>query len=155
MDYISRNLLGDEKVIFLTKKSYVIFFIPLVCTIIALISIPFMSGNPILRNLAFIPWLVALIFWVYFGLEYWTAEFAVTNQRILMKEGFFYRHASDIRLDSISQLNIQQDPIGQLLNYGSVTINAFGAYDDYSMLNKPQEFNKAVSEQMYRIRNRA
>src|SRR5690348_10366059 len=106
MSYIQQNLVGDEKVIFHTKKNLIIFFIPVICTIIALISFPFMNENAILRGLEWLPWLIALIFWLYFYLEYWTSEFVVTNQRILLREGFFYRHASDMRLNSISQINV-------------------------------------------------
>jgi uncharacterized membrane protein YdbT with pleckstrin-like domain len=151
MSYVERNLLGDEKVIFMTKKHLIIFFIPAAVTLVALIAIPFMTHNPILRGLEWLPWTVALILWAYAGLEYWTSEFAVTNQRILMREGFFYRHASDMRLHSISQINVVQDPIGQLLKYGTISLNAFGAYDDFSYIAHANEFKNAVNEQLYKI----
>ncbi len=151
MSYVTQNLIGDEKVIFLTKKHPVIFFFPAICTFLSLLATKFMFGNDILQAFIWLPWLTTLILWLYCALEYWTAEFGVTTQRILMREGFFYRHVSDLRLNSISQMNVIQDPVGQLFNYGTISINAFGAYDDFAYINRAADFRNAVNEQLYKL----
>ena len=148
MSYIDRNLLPEERILFRTKKHIIVFFFPVILLFICIYATPYMSQNPILVKLVWAPWLVAGIFWAYVGLDYMTSEFAVTNKRVMMREGFFYRHANEMRLTTISQINIDQSLVGQLLNYGRITLNAFGAYDSFPMIANPNRFQKYVNEQL-------
>ena len=148
MSYIDKNLLQDERVLFRTKKHLIIFFFPLVWTIFCVYATSYMRGNLLLAKVEWAPWLLALIFWAYVWLEYKTSEFAVTNKRVMMREGFFYRHANEIRLSAISQVNVDQSLLGQMLNYGIVSINAFGAYDSYTMISQPFQFQKFVNQEL-------
>jgi uncharacterized membrane protein YdbT with pleckstrin-like domain len=151
MSYIDKNLLPDEKILFRTRKHLIIFFFPVAWLIFCGFAVPYMQANPILAKLDWAPWLVALIFWGQVGLDWITSEFAVTNKRVMMREGFFYRHANEMRISAIAQVNVDQSLLGQVLNYGSVSINAFGATDAYSMIAKPFIFQKCVNEQLDKI----
>jgi uncharacterized membrane protein YdbT with pleckstrin-like domain len=151
MSYIDKNLLQDERIQFRTKKHLIIFFFPVVWLIFSIYATDYMRSNPFLIKLAWVPWLLALIFWGYVWLEYVTSEFAVTNKRVMMREGFFNRHANEVRLSAISQVTIDQSLIGQLLNYGVVSINAFGAFDTYTMIDKPFAFQKNVNEELDKV----
>ncbi|VVC75081.1 hypothetical protein AQUSIP_03570 [Aquicella siphonis] len=151
MSYIDRNLLPDEKILFRTKKHLIIFFYPLVLAILGIYAYDYMRNNEILQHVAWAPSLIILIFWGYVGLEYMTSEFAVTNKRVMMREGFFYRHANEMRINTIFQVNVDQSLLGQMLDYGMVSINAFGAFDAYSMIAHPYTFQKAVNEQLDKL----
>jgi uncharacterized membrane protein YdbT with pleckstrin-like domain len=151
MSYIDRNLLSDERIVFRTKKHLIIFLYPLIWTLFSFYATAYMYADPMLIKMAFAPWLIAAIFWSYAGLEYLTSEFAVTNKRVMMREGFFTRHTNEMRLASISQVNVDQSILGQILNYGMVSINAFGAFDAYSLIAKPFLFQKAVNEQLDQV----
>jgi uncharacterized membrane protein YdbT with pleckstrin-like domain len=107
-----------------------------------------MSKNELLQRVDWAPWLLALLFWAHCGLEYLTSEFAVTNKRVMMREGFFYRHTNEIRLTAISQVNVDQSILGQILNYGTVSINAFGAFDAYSLIAQPFQFQQFVNAEL-------
>jgi uncharacterized membrane protein YdbT with pleckstrin-like domain len=150
MSYIDRNLLPDEQIVFRTKKHLIIFFSPVILTIFALFATDYMRANPLLSQIIWIPWVIVLIFWGYSWLEYATSEFAVTNKRVMMREGFFTRHSNEMRLTSISQVNVDQSLLGQMLNYGIVSINAFGAFDFYPLISQPNQFQKSVNEQLDR-----
>lgn len=145
MGYIDRNLLPDETVLFRTKKHIIIFFFPVIWTLFCVYATGYMRVTPLLNQVEWAPWLLALLFWSYVGLEYKFSEFAVTNKRVMMREGFFYRHANEMRLSAISQVNVDQSLIGQMLNYGIVSINAFGAFDSYSMIAQPFQFQRFVN----------
>ena len=147
MSYIDNNLVAGERVIFRTRKHLIIFFFPILWTVFALYASTYINANPILVKVDWIPALLTVLFWGYVWLEYQFSEFAVTNKRVMMREGFFTRHANEMRLTAISQVSIDQGLIGQLLNYGIVTINAFGAADSYTMIDKPGLFQRAVNEQ--------
>lgn len=150
MSYIDRNLIPNEEIIFRTKKHLIIFLLPVLLLIGTIYISAYMENNPILVKVYWGPWIVTAIIWAIVGLEYMSSEFAVTNKRVMMREGFFTRHSNEIRLNAISQINVDQTILGQLLNYGIVSINAFGAYDQFSLIAKPFMFQRYVNEQIDR-----
>lgn len=151
MSYIDRNLLPEERILFRTKKHLIIFFLPAALTVFSLFITGYLQADPVLATIDWAPWLLALIFWIYYGLNYLTSEFAVTNKRVMMREGFFNRHTNEMRLTTISQVNVNQSLLGQMLNYGNITINAFGVSDSFSLLANPFTFQKSVNEQLDRL----
>lgn len=151
MSYIDSNLLPDERILFRTRKSLIIYLLPVVMTIFAFYAGNFMHKNAILVKVEWVPWLIALLLWATVSLNYFFSEFAVTNKRVMMREGFFYRHSNEMRLTAISQVNVDQSFIGLLLNFGTVSINAFGAFDYYPTIDRPFQFQKAVNEQLDKV----
>lgn len=148
MSYIDNNILPDETIMFRTKKSLIIFFFPIVWTIVAIFAYAYMHTSPLLSKLEWIPWVIAIILMGNVWLDYMTSEFAVTNKRVMMREGFFTRRANQVRLSTISQVNVNQSLLGQLFNFGVVSINTFGAFDSYSMISKPFQFQSMVNGQL-------
>lgn len=145
MSYIDSNLLPEEQIIFRTRKHIIVFFYPVLWTAIAIAGAVYFNTNPVLAKLEWVPAAVALFFWLYVGIDYSTSEFAVTNKRIMMREGFFLRHSNETRLNTISQVNIDQSLLGRILNYGIVSINAFGAYDSFPTISRPYQFQQCVN----------
>lgn len=151
MSYIDRNLLPSEQIVFRTKKHLIIFFYPLVLTMLALYAYYYMHSNFILAPVELAPALIALIFWASAGLQYLTSEFVVTNKRIMMREGFFVRHATELRINTISQINVDQNLMGQILDYGRVSLNAFGAFDTFYLIAHPYAFQRYANEQLEKM----
>lgn len=151
MSDIDNNLLPDERILFRTKKHAIIFFFPALWTIFCFYATDYMQNDPILSGILLIPWLMAAVFWVYVALEYTTSQFVVTDRRVIMREGFFHRHLNETRLSTISQVSVQQNLFGLILNYGTVSINAFGAFDAFTLIARPVAFQKSVNEQQDRV----
>lgn len=151
MGYIDQNLLPEEKIIFRTRKSLIIFSYPVLWTVVCIATTGFMLKNDILIHIVWTPWLIAFVFWLSVWLSYISSDFAVTDKRIMMREGVFTRHANEIRIATISQVNINQNLWGQLFNYGTVSINTFGAYDAYTQIAKPFLFQKYVNAQLDKL----
>lgn len=148
MTAMDRNLLPEEQILFRTKKHLIIFFYPVILLIIALYAYQYMDANFILAKIKWVPMVVVLLFLASVWLEYVTSEFVVTNKRIMMREGFFYRHVTELRINTISQINVGQSLPGQVLDYGYVSLNAFGAYDTFTMIAHPLRFQKYANEQL-------
>lgn len=148
MSYIDRNLLPDERIVFRTKKHWIIFFVPVVLMMLSCYLDPYLRQNDILVKIVLAPWVVTALLFGYYSLEYMTSEYAVTNKRVMMREGFFTRHSNEMRLNAISQVNVDQNLIGMALHYGTVSINAFGAFDSYPLINRPTLFQKFVNQQL-------
>src|SRR3982750_2282919 len=96
MRSIDKNLFADETILFRTKKSFIIFLSP-ICWTIAFIFC-FFHSNPYVVHASVIPAVAAIFFWFNQWIQYIFSDFVITNKRILMREGFFYRHTNDTRL---------------------------------------------------------
>ncbi len=150
MSYIDNNLLQDEVILYRTKKHVIIFLTPVALTIIAIIF--YLHANHFISRFAFLPTLAAIFSWGYTLLDYFTSDYAVTNKRILLKEGFFFRHANDTRLATVANLSVNQSLLGQILNYGTVIVNTFGGSGDpFSAIDRPLQFQKCLQEQVNKI----
>jgi uncharacterized membrane protein YdbT with pleckstrin-like domain len=119
--------------------------------LIAIYAYQYMHQNPLLARVEWLPMLAVLIFVASVWLEYITSEFAITNKRIMMREGFFFRHMAEIRLNTLSQINVDQSLVGQMLGYGIITLNAFGAFDAFTMISNPVQFQKVANEQLDKV----
>jgi len=148
MSYIDNNLLPGERIIFRTKKHLILFFVPVLVLILSSYAVTYMAADELLAQMQWVPWVVTGLFWASSGLNYYFSEFAVTNKRVMMREGFFTRHSNELRLNSVSQVNVDQNLIGQMLNFGTVSINAFGAFDRYNVISRPGKFQQAVNQQI-------
>lgn len=149
MSYIENHLLAEEKILFKTKKHIIVFFYPAIFSLFFLIvGTPYMYENTILLSFLWLPWLIILILWCYTGLIYLTAEFAITNKRLIMREGFFIKHTIELRINAIFQINVTQSLLGLWLNYGMVSVNAFGGTDLFTYIAKPGLFNQYINQQV-------
>jgi uncharacterized membrane protein YdbT with pleckstrin-like domain len=62
---------------------------------------------------------------------------------MLMREGFFFRHANEMRLSTVSNVSVNQSLLGRILNYGTVVIQPFGGNQDvFSEIALPQELQR-------------
>src|SRR5258708_2832995 len=112
MPSIERTLFPDEQIAFQTNKHLIIFLTPLIWTVFTVFLLQqrshFVSGfsgllfkNGI-ANLVWLPGIIAVFSWLNEGLNSLTSIFVVTNRRIIMREGFFFRHATETRLSAVA-----------------------------------------------------
>uniref|UniRef100_A0A7C4PJ61 PH domain-containing protein n=1 Tax=Anaerolinea thermolimosa TaxID=229919 RepID=A0A7C4PJ61_9CHLR len=55
-----------------------------------------------------------------------TTEFAITNRRVIAKSGFIRRHTLEMLLAKIESVSVNQNILGRLLNFGTVTVTGTG-----------------------------
>ncbi len=158
MPNLDKILLSDERITFHTRKSLIIFTMPVIWTAFTLFCLlqtsHFVAGlgssMPLINSIATLAWLpgfVAIFSWLNQGLLYITSDFIVTNQRVILREGFFFRHSTETRLSAVAEIKVDQSLLGQVLNYGSITVNSFGGSADvFNAIRSPYAFQRKVSE---------
>ncbi len=147
-NYISNNLLPDEKIIYRTKKHWIIFLMPAFLTIMTLFF--FLNENPFVAMVSYALAIVTILSWLNQFLLYCASEFAITDMRVMMREGFFYRHTNETRLSSVSNVGATQSLLAQALGYGTVFVNTFGGETDtFTELDEPVKFQKKLQELLY------
>ncbi len=55
-----------------------------------------------------------------------SSEFAVTNRRVIAKVGFLHSHSVEILLTKVEGITVDQDVLGNILNYGTIGIKGTG-----------------------------
>jgi uncharacterized membrane protein YdbT with pleckstrin-like domain len=75
----------------------------------------------------------AIIFAVLTGVSFlyawyirWITEIAVTNRRVIYKQGFFTRRTVEINMDKVASVDVDQNLMGRLLDYGTVNVVGTG-----------------------------
>jgi uncharacterized membrane protein YdbT with pleckstrin-like domain len=156
MGYIHKSLLDGEEIIYLTRRHKIIFAYPVIWLLLSAIlfgakwvfvfkpeinfALSIFSG--IFLAAAIIH---ALVIWI----NYLCAEFGITNQRVIVKEGFLKRKTIEVFLKSVESVQVDQSIWGRILNFGTVIVSGTGgASDPLNMIRNPLEFKKQVQQRL-------
>ena len=159
MSYIHKSLLDGEEIVYLTRRHKIIFTWPVVWLLIAAVlfgikwffvfrpevdfALSIFSGIFLAMAL-----LHALVIWI----QYRSAEFGVTNRRVIVKEGFIKRNTVEVFLKRVESVQVDQSIWGRILNFGTIIVSGTGGVNDpLSMIRAPLEFKKQVQQQLARI----
>jgi uncharacterized membrane protein YdbT with pleckstrin-like domain len=159
---IADDLIADESIVFQSEKHWIA---PIRASIVAGLMV---LGALFLRAIApsgdgFFGWvggvleliaiglLLAGIAWIAYNIVAWrTAEFAVTNMRVLREEGLIRRRNSTTLLSSLSDMRTDVGVLGRQLGYGDIVIlttSGSAGEDRFLCITKPLEFRNAAVEQ--------
>jgi len=74
-----------------------------------------------------------------------TAEFAVTNKRVLMKCGFINRRSVEIMLNKVESIAVNQGILGRVLDFGTIIVGGTGGTKDpFHNIAAPLEFRQKI-----------
>jgi uncharacterized membrane protein YdbT with pleckstrin-like domain len=80
------------------------------------------------------------------------AEFAITNKRVIFKEGFIYRRTAEMFLSKIESVGADQTILGRILGYGSIVLRGTGgSTEPFEKIALPLEFRRQIQEQIARL----
>ena len=128
--YIEGTLIKDEKIIYIGNIS--------LWTQAPLIALGF---------LFLIAFGLGLIFWLVAYVRYKTTELAFTNKRVIAKSGFIRRQTIEINIAKVESIQVQQDILGRLFNYGTLAIGGAGESQAPIVgISNPMEFRRAFME---------
>lgn len=168
MGYVDRNLVPGETLLYLTRHHWLVLLGPLVGGLVLLtpglalliesISLHDSAGlaigsstvSPKVMAVAGAVLLLASIMVFSYGIARRNAtEMAVTNRRVLIKTGMTSRRTVDMMLSRVESIGVEETTFGRLLGYGSVVVRGTGGTPEpFEMISHPQEFRRAVQEQI-------
>jgi len=74
-------------------------------------------------------------------------EYAITNKRIIAKEGIISRRIVEINLSKIESVNVDQGIIGRILGFGSFTIiGTGGTRETFLQIENPVKIKRTFQE---------
>jgi len=159
MRYIDKTLLSTEKLIYFTRPHWIVFASALGALVVAFIfwhvgPMYIQTQSFIFQNLSFVDLLslLALILSAYWFLKayivYRFSEYAVTDRRVILKEGWIRRRALEIFLRKLEGIDVDQTVMGRILGYGTlIIIGTGGTQDHYYNIPDPFKFRKIIQRQ--------
>ena len=156
MSYIHKSLLDGEEILYLTRRHKIIFTYPVLWLLVSAIlfgikyffvfkpevnyALMIFSGIFLATSL-----IHALVIWT----NYLCAEFGITNQRVIVKEGFLKRKTIEVFLKSVESVQVDQSIWGRILNFGTVIVSGTGGVTDpLNMIRNPLDFKKQVQQRL-------
>lgn len=127
MSYISENLRKDETIILETKFHWLM----------------------IVKSLLW-SWILLFIPSIFTLLKFFTTEFAVTNQRIIIKHGILSKNVDEAPLNKVHNISLRQSVFGRMLNYGTLVVQTgatFGA-ETFPFISNAAELRKQISDRI-------
>ena len=148
MNYIDKILLSDEKLIYRSHPHWIIFFRPVISLLLAICA--FYWGLILMADLA---GLITLLSCLSALMVYYTSEFGITNQRVIIKLGFIRRYSFESALNRIEAVEVEQSILGRLLDYGTIRIRGVGGSAElFPAVPNPLLFRHKVQTQIERQR---
>jgi uncharacterized membrane protein YdbT with pleckstrin-like domain len=168
MGYVDRNLVPGETLLYRTRHHWLVLLGPVVAgssmlvpgiallmeAIVTRDSAGLIVGSstvsPKLMAIAGAILVVAAITTFSYGVAKRNAtEMAVTNRRVLIKTGMTSRRTLDLMLSRVESIGVEESAAGRMLGYGSVIVRGTGGTPEpFLMIAHPQEFRRAVQEQI-------
>lgn len=161
MKFIRTALLPNERLVYFSHPHWIIFAPAVFLFALALFVLwyapAYIPLDDSFRLFSFTPvqmltgiCVITGIYWGFSALiQYFTAEYGVTDKRVLMKVGFIRRDTAEIFLDKLEAINVDQSVLGRLLDYGTLTIiGTGGTHDVYYNVPMPFRFRQAAQQQV-------
>ena len=153
MGYIVKNLLAGEIIKYKTRNHWITLFSPIFYLVVSLVLF-YLAGtaqNQTVNNsLSTVSGLLIFIsaFFVLSALiKYYTSEYGVTNQRVLVKVGLIKRDTFELLLDKVESFQVKQSIPGRILGYGTILISGTGAgIEEFPIVSKPLILKNQVQQ---------
>ena len=163
MGYVEQNLISGETVTYRARLHWIILFWPMVVAVLfGIVGVPMFlaaiaSTGPtdgssgwlallgaLLLLIGAIPLISALVIRA-------SAEFAVTNKRVIFKSGVIRRKTLEMFLNKIESVGVDQSVGGRVLGYGTIVLRGTGnTAEPFDRISRPLEFRRQVQEQIAR-----
>ena len=89
--------------------------------------------------------LVGIFIFVRSAVKMSTTEFAVTNQRVILKRGWLNRSTDELAVESVEGVELEQNFIERLFGYGKLIVSGKGDTHIYfPPMRDPVSFRRAI-----------
>jgi uncharacterized membrane protein YdbT with pleckstrin-like domain len=156
MSYASKHLIPDEKLLYETRLSWVVLFWPVIVPSLILLGLGgylvYHYANADVDNMKEIGVGLIVVAALVFGIGLTkrnATEMAVTNKRVLIKQGVFGRRTLEILLQKIESIAVEESMSGRILGFGTVIVRGTGGTPEpFKKMAHPLEFRRHVEEQV-------
>lgn len=155
MGYVENNLLTDERIVYRAHLHWSVYAVPVLVLVSGLALVIASVVNEDAVSLIW-PGLLLLVIgaitFVVRLVQARSAEFVVTNRRVLIKIGFISRQTVELLLQQIEGIGVDQTLGGRVFNYGTISVTGTGGTKErFPGIGNPLEFRRQVQNQTSQI----
>lgn len=78
-----------------------------------------------------------------------SAEFVITNKRVIVKLGIIRKRTAEMFLHKVESIGVDQSILGRFMGFGSISVNGTGGtIESFQTIADPFEFRRQVQEQI-------
>jgi len=149
MSYLERVLQPGEQVRRISSIHWIVCWPGVAVAVLAVVTY-WLSDTRLLpglwRYIAYAIALGAVVLLVQEWLQWWTTEMAVTNRRVIYKNGLIWRQTNEMNMDKVESVQVEQSILGRVLDYGNVTILGTGAgFETMHIIGSPIELRNSIT----------
>ncbi len=159
-----RKLLNDGEELVLDLRPHWWFLAPSVAALVVAIALGVvalavdLSGTPqtVVRILAGLLVLVAVVFFIARYLVWTTTNFVLTSDRVVSRRGVLSKQGIEIPLERINTVFFHQGVLERMIGAGDLTIESAGerGSEPFTDIRRPAEVQREIYVQMERNDNR-
>jgi uncharacterized membrane protein YdbT with pleckstrin-like domain len=154
MSYVQQVLQPGETLVYSTTRHWFVYMRAILCAIVALallIGSQFVPQDDAAaaQALLFTSGVVGVItlwFWLVGFIDRTTTEFAVTNRRVIYKDGLIRRRTVEMNIAAVESVDVYQSLLGRILGYGEVRVHGTGgSWEPYPRISDPLTFRSHIT----------
>jgi hypothetical protein len=155
MSYIQRVLQPGEQIRHTASIHWIVYWPGVVMLIVAAVlwwygiyrpawATPLMAT--LFDYLALIVALIGLVLLFREWFIWWTTEIAVTDRRVVYKQGFIWRHTNEMLMEKVESVKVYQPILGRILDYGDVTVLGTGeGFETLRTISAPLDLRNHIT----------
>jgi uncharacterized membrane protein YdbT with pleckstrin-like domain len=151
MKYVRRVLLPGETIIYETGLHWLVYSRAIVLLILAAaIAIASLQIEPqmqiFVQGFAAVVLLLALLDALGAAIRRLSTELAVTDQRVIFKQGILARHTIEMNRSKVESVDVDQSVFGRLFGYGTVMVRGTGgSLEPFRKIDNPITFRSHIT----------
>ncbi len=150
MSYVARSLGPGEVIVHVARISWVTYVWSIVVGAIGVFLWVYAwraDLAPIWLYAGAAVFVLGFIWFLVVRLRNGSIELAVTNHKVVAKEGLLARNTIEQRLEKIDAIDVEQSVLGRIFGYGDVTIHGTGVDSTpIKMISDPLTFRRKVEQ---------
>ena len=149
MSYVQSVLQPGEQVRHVSSIHWIVFWPGVVAALLAVVA--YSLGETRLlpgvwRFTAYALALVAVVLLVRQWLLSWITEIAVTDRRVIYKQGLIRRQTNEMNMDKVESVQIDQSVLGRILDYGDVKLLGTGeGFETLRTIASPIQLRNSIT----------
>jgi uncharacterized membrane protein YdbT with pleckstrin-like domain len=150
MSYVQRVLQPGEEIRHVASIHWIVYWPGTLTLIVAIVIYGYahigQHATGFLDVVAAAVTIVALVLLFREWFNWWNTEIAVTNRRIIYKEGFIRRNTVEMHMDKVESVDVRQSILGRLLDYGDVELKGTGSgFEPLKTISAPLELRNHIT----------
>jgi uncharacterized membrane protein YdbT with pleckstrin-like domain len=149
--YVEQHLLPGERIVYRATPHPVLIALPLAMLVLAALVVVYgVASDWSLCTVAGLAgFAVFLLSSMSAAMTYFTTEFALTNRRIIAKDGLIRQRSVEMLLAQVESIGVSQPILGRVLDFGTITVvGTGGTREPFRTIAAPMELRRRVHMQI-------